>query len=250
MSVAVMVLAYNEHRFIRACIAQFPDWIDRITVLVSEYPWNGTRSEEAHKTWDILKNIDNHRLECVKLNWRTEQDQRNWGLGRLSNFDWVLVVDADEFYTNEDWETIRLVLPEVHLGCQTIVADKMTTYWKDINHRWEPRDSHKPVIAVRPMRNVFSDKRSVTDDMRFDANVNLHHLSWVKSDKEIKQKIENWGHANDFDKEAWYSNTWLKWDEKMVGIRPYASSYEQETKAILDPIPQELRELLKSKETG
>ena len=105
MRIATLTLAYNEGRMIEPCLRQIPEWVEKKLLLISEKPWNGPQSNVRHETWEKLPDLEG--LKVYKLPWPTEEAQRNWGIGHLSDFDWVIILDADEFYTPEDWERLR-----------------------------------------------------------------------------------------------------------------------------------------------
>lgn len=240
MRVSLCCITYNDHRFIRPFIKQIPEWVEKIVFCVSEMPWNGLKSPDEHKTWEEIDIANDPRVEKYRLPWRSEDNQRTWGLAKLYDYDWVIILDTDEFITAGDWETFRKCLETAHLGWNNMVAE-LVTYWKDFDHVFDPSDTHIPTIAVRPKRLVFFDKRCTTDSMQNKVPFRVHHLSWVRTDEEVRQKIQNYAHAMDFNQDLWYNEVWKKWTPEMVGIRPYGS--EKDTKAILRPIPQEIRDL-------
>lgn len=240
MKVALVLCVYNEHALLQAFMKQLPPWISKIVVLASEFPWNGNKSDDDYKMWNILREMRDGRMEVWKLNWRTEHEQRNWGLGRCADYDFVLTMDADEFFTPEDWEVLYKLLPDLSLAVPCVVSLNMLTYWKTWDYVWEPQDRHKPVIAVNPKRAVFFDKRCLSVDEQFEARVTLHHLSWVKSDRDVLQKIGNWMHASDFDTAKWYTDVWKSWTPEYDGnLRPY--DWNNLTKAIYVPLPDSIK---------
>lgn len=237
MKVAVCICVYNETNLLKAALKQFPAWIDKILVLVSEEPWFGMKSDTEMQTVEILKNCKDERLEFVKMKWLREHDQRNWGIGKLSDYDWVLTLDADEYFTPQGWDNLCKEMKDWNQV--DVITANMRTYWKTDNWRWEPEDLHKPTIAVRPKRVAFWDKREVTINLNRISGSMMYHFSWVRTDAEVKQKIQNYMHAKDFDGDKWYQEVWLKWSPEMKGIRPYGN--DETVKAIYNPAPDEVK---------
>lgn len=235
---AVCICVYNETALLRACLKQIPDWVDEIVVLVSQDPWRGNSSPSAYKTHDVLRTCKDKRLKWLVNSWKNEEDQRNFGLGMLYGYDWVITIDADEYFTKEGWQELKTAM-ETYGTCNLIVAN-MKTYWKTPDFRWEPPDIHKPTIALRPNRVSFHDKREVTSQMHRILRSPMHHFSWVRTDEEVLQKVQNYMHASDFDGKTWYATVWKGWHKDMINIRPYG---EKNTKAILDPAPKEIVDL-------
>jgi glycosyltransferase involved in cell wall biosynthesis len=242
MRVAVSICAYNETTLLKAALRQFPDWIEKIVVLVSQSPWRGTASPDSYKTIATLRERKDTRLQWMAGDWKNEEDQRNYGLGMLHEYDWVLTLDADEYFTKAGWQEIRENMEDWG-SCNVLVAN-MRTYWKTSDYRWEPGDTHKPTVAVRPLKTSFHDKREVTAILNRQVRPDLHHFSWVRTDDEVFQKVQNYMHATDFDGMAWYGNIWKAWSEdkaeQMNNLRPYGDA---KTRAVFDPAPQEIKDL-------
>lgn len=243
MKVGACIVVYNEKDMLQACLKQFPEWVDEILVLVSIKPWYGMGANDPGRTRLVLQNIKDNRLKWIELNWRTEHDQRNFGLARLFEKDWVLIVDADEFYTPEDWSKIENKLKNPPEGTFAFCADRVTTYWKTPQYKLSPGDRHKPIIAVDPKKTVFFDKRETVEMLRGMIGIEMHHFSWVKADDEVWAKVHNWSHAKDFDVKTWYNKVWLKWDESMKNIHPYCS--EVSTAVKTDP-PEDIMDYFKN----
>lgn len=240
MKYSLCLCVYNEHEMLPAFLRQIPDWMERVLILVSERPWFGMRTDTEGLTLDILKACRDPRVEIVRMHWKTEQDQRNWGLGRLSDFDWTLILDADEFFTPEQWDELKATMDGAAASTPVIRCPYLT-YWKTFDYVWSPPDSHKALIAVRPKMTAFFDKREVTADLEWELPIKMHHLSWVKSDAAVKAKISNWMHARDFDTEAWYNGVWLKWTPEMENIAPYGG--KGNIKAVFQPLPESIKKL-------
>jgi len=239
--IALLILAYNEEEYIGACIKQWQGFVDKIVVLLSAKPWYGLPSE-ADRTLFIARDL----AEVLIQDWRTEHDQRNYGLARLYDYDYVLTSDADEFYTLEDRKKIIKTLQNQDEPC--FRADRMITYWKTTDYIFDPPDGHKPIIAVNPRKIKFYEHRQPmpVEETKLQTYqpiipVAIHHLSWVRPDHKIKDKIEHFSHYDQI-KPNWYENVWLKWTPEMEDIRPYGI---EKSKAKYQPIPEEIKELVK-----
>jgi hypothetical protein len=245
MKVAAYTIAYNEHRNIKAWIKQFPEWVEEIVVLASERPWFGPKSGDECKMLDILASYRSRGVKTIKMFWPKEHEQRSWGAARLSDYDWVITLDPDEFLTPEDWEKFRDSLESCDKSANSVIPDEMVTYWKDFDHCWdEEGETHRPVIALRPLKTVFWEKREVLDETRPRLKFKLHHLSWVKSDDEVWQKINNYSHSMDFDLKDWFENVWKKWEPDSYGLMPL--KFPKDVKARQGSVPDSIRSLFDS----
>lgn len=242
MKLAVLTLAYNEEETIAAVLKNWIGIADRHLVLLSEKPWHGI-PERPDTTEDICHQ---YGAEVIKMSWQSETEQRNWGLAYLYNYDYVLIVDADELWTYEDQQKIYRVLSE---GCENEVGSvekeacyrcsKVKTYWKNTDYILDPPDTHQPIIAVNPKKILFQEFRIPNTDWQPLIDVTLHHLSYAKSDKKIFNKIHQFEHYNQIIP-SWFETVWREWNEDMIDIRPYGI---EKSKAIKEPLPLELQQL-------
>ena len=242
MKIAVLIIAYKEERYIERQIMQWNGLVDKILVLVSARPWNGMGAGED-RTADIARNCG---VDVVVQDWRSEYEQRNWGLARLYDYDYILVPDPDEFFTTQGKQLIFEALATKE-ACYRI--SRLETYWKNTNYVLDPPDKHQPIIAVNPKRVKFFEHRQPCPitDMRVlqqyqpVIDVVMHHFSWVRSDEEIKTKINSYSHA-DIIPSNWYYDTWLNWsyDPDKYGIRPYG---RENSRVLHNPAPPEIRQI-------
>jgi glycosyltransferase involved in cell wall biosynthesis len=234
MKVSVCTVAYNEAEWIDACVRQFQPYIDRHVVLVSSLPWHGRRLRD-----DGTANLARRAgAEVHVQHWPSESEQRNWGLARLFDSDYVLVIDADEFFERSGLELLLAELGRSAGPCYR--AAGMRTYWKTKDYVCYPYEGwDSPVIAVDPKRVKFSMQRQlqpIDEDRRLIAPelpVLLHHMSWVKSDEKVREKIETFSHAGHI-REGWFENVWKKWTPDLDDIAPYGND---RIRAIFEPCP-------------
>jgi hypothetical protein len=232
-----MTVAFNEERFIKSCIKQF-DGLDFLhLVLVSDRPWNGDWPSD--KTANIA---DKAGAEVIVGYWPGQAEQFNFGLSTIfKDFDWVLIVDADEFYTKDG---IEQLIFDLNTGADAVYAPNMKVFWKTPSYRIVPDQYDNPVIAVRPNKVRFSNKRSL-DCIRSASQTTLYHLSYVRNNDEMLKKIDSFEHTKEFDTQKWYKDVWLKWHENNqdnpINLHPVVP--EQFSNAIFDPVPEELRKL-------
>lgn len=237
MKVAVCSIAYNEEEWIERCIKQFQPFGLRHLVLLSTKPWNGS-PQEPDRTEQIAKDAG---AEVIIGYWETEAQQRNFGLSYLYDYDFVLIVDPDEFYTQKD---IQTWLDSLDVSEPSYRVKNIKTYWKTPEYVFSPPDNHEPIVAVNPKKAVFYEHRQIrkfTDDVpEFNQPVlpiQMHHMSWVKSDKKVKEKIQSYSHADDIPLN-WYEDVWLKWEPgSKTLIRPYGA---EKSIAVRDPAPPDI----------
>lgn len=237
MRFGVMTIAYNEERFIKACVNQFLGLpIEQHLVLVSETPWHGPQLPPDN-TDRIARDFG---AVVVKGSWASEAEQRNFAMNWLSDMDWVLVVDADELYVKASLENLLEYLsgpaefPAYGIG-------RLKTYWKNTDMVIRPEESGGLIVAAKPGVN-FVDKRCIDSAWSFlPPSIIMHHLSYVRTDEEMLKKIQAFEHFDEIVP-GWYENVWQAWRPGMVDIHPVSPpSFSQ---AKLAPLPESLKELL------
>jgi hypothetical protein len=236
MKIAVLTVTYREGDLIQSVIENWKGHIRKHLVIEAKEPWQGLELPED----DTRKTCESYdHVEYVRFNkFNNETEQRNWGLGRLYDYDYVLIVDADEIYTAEDKYTILSSLGKngryENLNCYR--ANKVCTYFKTPYYKLDPPDTHKPVIAVNPKKVIFSEHRVPDTQCQIPLDVTLHHLSYLRSNERMFHKIQQFMHF-DLVKEGWFKNVWMNWNDKMENVRAYG---EEKSKAVPAKPPQEV----------
>lgn len=210
----LVTIAHNEARFMPKFLSHIPDWVERKVVLVSTKPWNGEQ-EELDNTASLAGETG---ALVISNHWLSETAQRNTGQDLTNDCDWNIILDPDEFLSNEDWVKLKDFLKLTN--ADAVICQGQYTYWKDGWVADPPRD-YQQLIAVRP-HVKFVDKRVVGSSYTV-APVWVHHFSWARTDEEVWRKISHYSHRDDFDIKDWYENVWLKWkpgDEDAHPVTP------------------------------
>lgn len=228
MRFASVAICYHEPRLIAPHLDHIPDWVEENLVLVSEKPWQGEPLGED-KTPEIA---EDHGGTVIVHPWASEEEQRNAGQDYLYDYDWIIVLDPDEFLSDKDWNRLRTFL-ETAEG-DAYVVDHQRVFYKD--KEVSPHSDYQMLIAVRPTVR-FVDKR-VCDSAFGVAPIELLHMSWARTNEEILSKITHYAHAHELN-EGWYENVWLA--DKTENLHPKTP---ETLKALIDPIlPPEIERL-------
>lgn len=233
MRLASVAVAYKEERFIPKYIQAMQNRVEEVVVLNSTKPWQGTHTEED-KTAAIARSLG---ATVIEHDWSTEHEQRNAGQEYLSDFDWIIVLDPDEYITNDMWSKLYKFLEEQE-EVRAFLPEMQHTYWKN-GYVIDPPEDYKQVIAVRPSVRFF-DKRCV-DVPYAHAPIDLHHFSWARTDKECLSKIQHYAHAHEFDTADWYQKVWKDWHPMSLNLHPLTP--EALRQAVPAKLPEELEKL-------
>lgn len=232
MKIGIITNAFNEPNLIKGCIKQFEGFDFDHLVLCSLNPWHGNWKPD--NTHYIAASCGARVYTGM---WKTEEEQFNWGLKELIDYDWVLIVDADERYEKKDIENMVEEMEIADkIGATGLRTHTMNIYWKTPEYRIITNNVYFPVIAVKP--NVcFYDKRNSNASCAH-SNALLYHFSYVRSNLEMKKKINTFSHAHEFDKEKWFTDKWLNWQLEDTALHPVIP-WEWQC-AIYDPCPEEI----------
>jgi len=212
MKLAVATVAYREERFMPKFIMAMQDRVDEILVLNSTKPWEGENEPNQDRTAAMARSLG---ATVVAYDWKSEEDQRNAGQEFLCDYDWIIVLDPDEYFDNDNWN--RLVEFLEVTDADAVIVQGQYTYWKNGYVADPPRD-YPQLVAVRPHVR-FVDKRVVGSNYVV-APVWVHHFSWARTNEEVLRKITHYAHAKDFNIKEWYEDVWLKWKPGMIDVHP------------------------------
>lgn len=237
-----IVVCYNEDELIGPCLERLLPWVDRVVVFHSTQPWSPPR-------WPLdgtLGIIETYfpEVEVIVRYWPTETPQRNFTLewAQRRGYAYAAVVDADEFYTTDamQWLADRDWLAHDVKG----VTVRQTHYWRDLDHRLEPRDTWTPSVLVRTdqrYRVIRDLECGLGGQERAPAEpVTMHHLSFVRSLPRVILKMLNSSHAEIVVKSWWDRWRNASLDEDATGsCWPYPAAT---MRAVRDPCPDEIRQ--------
>lgn len=213
-------------------IQHYQDKVDEILVLHSSKPWNG-EDDGKDKTANIARSLG---ATVVDYDWRSEEEQRNAGQEFLMDYDWILVIDPDEYFDDDNWQALINFLEETLEDA--VIVEGQYTLWKN-GYVADPPKDYQQLVAVRPHVR-FVDKR-VVGTPYVVAPVWLWHFSWAKTDEEVWDKISHYAHADDFDIKDWYENVWKKWEPGIEDVHPV--SPDTLHKLIRTELPPEIEKL-------
>lgn len=253
---AVCMIAHKEKDIIEQAINQWAGFVDKVLVLVSNKSWNGNSIGDD----DTIAIANRCADEVVVGEWKTEAEQRSWGLARLYDYDYVIMVDPDEFFTEVDKQKIISELNKpAHLeytpdfqNLSKVPAFKyksIITYWKTLDYILDPPDEYKNTIVIDPKQLYCYEHRQFKPGYSEYAttpyvgciDVTCHHLSWVKTDEKVKEKIASFSHADSVYKD-WYEDIWLGWKPgDNIQLRPYGTD---KSMAVKYEAPKEIIDLL------
>jgi len=252
MKIATHILLFNQDRWILKNIEMIAPFVDKIYVAWSEFPWSyNPQARDLFKNKsnpDILKQSPYYnKIELITGVWNLDEDQRNVCLdaAKRDGMDYLLMIDADEFYSCDD---LSKLIEDIKFNPNyDYYTTPWFTFWKDFNHVLVNENGHvingHPEVCVNlKHENRFVRCRRPSGSHIKQLNSICGHASYVLTDEECWSKINTWGHAHQFDKEHWYKNKWLNWNENTLDLHPITPSLWK--KAIIRPKEIKLSEVI------
>lgn len=254
--------AYNEYDLIQKSIRSVYDHVDIILVSIGIESYDGhSKQEENKKMINAVHRITDpkRKIRFVMGNWKTEASQRNDMIEMLtkSGHEYSLVVDADEIWEEKDLVDLKAVVSE-NPNMDGFRCN-MYTYWKDVNHRIDPPEDVRPVVIVknettrfvrmRECKNIHTKQELTYQSNNClvlrDSHIKMHHLSYVRTDEELRVKMGVKEHTIHGDKNGskfsdWYKEKWLGWNEEMEDLHPVRPAQYKKAVRVIN-IPEVLK---------
>lgn len=247
---AAVYCVYDDEAWLRKSLDSVYSCCDKIFILISDKPWQGQCVDNTNTLRCIKQYSDfDQKIEITNGTWNNETDQRNAGLllTEKQGFEYCFVVDADEIYDPVQlMNMMNYVSKYPHIECWHMTWD---TYWKSPLFKIEPREPFKPVVFVRTGRVKFTENRSVGGNRHgmIPPEVGFcHHMSYARSDEQVKKKIATFSHAHQI-KSHWFESVWKAWDANhlLPNLHPtHPSSYQMAVYQPFASLPSVLKDSL------
>ena len=189
--------------------------VSALYVLISERPWNGNPTDNS-ATWRVLRESTDPagKLKIVPGTWADETQQRRaaYEIVAREEYDYCLIVDADEIYDPPVLRRMQQTAVEhPEIGCWYMTC---LTYWKSYRFRIDPPESYKPPVFLKVGQCSLGDRRWATAASRAAIPPQIgvcHHMSYARTNEQLRRKITTFSHAQELVPD-WYEKVWLRWD--------------------------------------
>ena len=200
MNLYAAIPVLNEWRFVPAVVGQLLKVVERCVIL------RPSRSQSGEPV-DLLPVPElDPRVDILEANWDSESATRNAGMEYYPDADYVFLVDSDEILLDQDLERLRDLCRS---GDHRVIAVRLYTYWKSPQWRIDPpEDGSIKMILRKDVR--MTGVREVREPFH-QTDIWCRHLSYVRSDEEVLEKIRLSGHSREI-RSDWYDRVWKEWD--------------------------------------
>lgn len=210
--IKVGYLVSYDYEMLLTSIKQLYDYVDRIYLAIDKEfkTWSGNYFEiplsffEDVKRFDKLKKIEFYfdyfylpnlsPIEC-------ESRERNMLLKKLGK-GWKIQLDVDEYiydfktvskYLNKYW--YLTIFPKF---TPIVFRGKLVTLYREVPEGYLFIENNEIFSFITNQSHNNSTRNNYQIRNHF-SNINVIHQSWARKEDDIRQKIINWGHRDDFD---------------------------------------------------
>lgn len=184
---------------------------DRISWAGNKYPINDKEFYAFVNDIDTQHKIVIYEDDFYQENLTSMQNevrQRKLIAERLGKGGWHIQIDTDEYFLNfkkfSDFLRAKQFKYNINIVCPWI------TLYKKNEHGYfvVKTDSFENIDFIQiATNNPTYEYGRRNGYFNYYTNFFILHQSWARDESEIKTKIENWGHNNDFDTNA-YLEKW------------------------------------------
>ncbi|SIS51219.1 hypothetical protein SAMN05421789_102249 [Kaistella chaponensis] len=217
---AGFLIAYDYH-FIFNSLPQIYPFVDEIVLAidVDRKTWMGNDFEVSDDFFERIEDLDvDHKIKIYEdqfyIKGEKPMDLETRERNMLSDFMgddcWKMQIDSDEYclnfqkvisYLKKNQFLLKKSAPEVNFLPVWITLFKQNERGFFII---KPCTENFSMIFNRPKYKYARNSEGL--DLKIDYQV--IHQSWARTEEEILTKIQNWGHAHDFNVESFYG----KWE--------------------------------------
>lgn len=226
MRIGAAIPVLNEWRFVPAVAGQLLRVADRCVVLRGRRSFSG-----VPVALSPVPPLDS-RIEVLEGAWRNENETRNAATEALADCDYLFIVDSDEIFLDADLDLLRELCER---ESDPVIAVRLLTYWKTHEYRIDPPESLIAPVAYR--RGVRTRGLRGVDGPVGVARIWCRHLSYVRTDDEVREKLRLFSHAHEI-RDGWYENVWKAWDSNRALENLHPTHPTAYPRAVLDPDPR------------
>lgn len=202
-----ILVSYDYHllTYSLPCIYSYADEI-YLAIDKTRKTWKGNSFQLPNTFFEWIRTIDKEQkihfykdtfyipsLPPMTLETRT----RNMLAKQMGYNGWHVQIDADEYFC--DFKSFVHTLKSLDIKEPiSIYAQWITLFKQDATGFFYIKSKEKfPVATNMPYYLYARIPALERKDLILDEQV--IHQSWARSEEEMKQKLQNWGHSNDFD---------------------------------------------------
>lgn len=227
--IAAFVSTYDEGPYLENILRWLSPRVSGVYVAESKTSFFEAQSPEQRRTKqvvDVLQTEGIENIHYMELEGQEhpapdikEAHERNQALERIEKdgFDWVWIVDADEFYMDDEATALWKWFFEALEKDPSLMGARCSwhTYWRSVHWRVEPPEHFHPNVIIKSSCRIHSSRHLLPEQEMKITEVpedvcRCRHYSWAREPHEIKRKTETWTHAHQI-KPDWFERVFMQW---------------------------------------
>lgn len=226
MKIGALMVCRNESIWCDYTIEMVSRYVEVIAIARGLRSWNGNFDylDDTDRKIKSNRHFKSGLIKYVEIEKpESDESHRNQCLQILrdSGCDIVWVVDFDEFYHDRDIERLfEFVKKNGPASCGQIYVNAFA-YWRGLGYRSIAQERFGPVLFNLRNSTKFNYIRNIDQDPGYTLDISLHHMTAVKTDQEMYEKINGWSHSKEVVGD-WYKKKWLGWlkDRNITNLHP------------------------------
>lgn len=212
MEIKVGYLVSYDYEYIKHSLPTVYKEADKIAIAIDKNreTWNGGRFEIPDSFFEWIKEFDKENkiqiyedtffvseLSPVECDTR----ERNMLARFMGEGGWHIQVDSDEYFL--DFKSFIDYIKSLKTKKSVCIFAEWITIFKFDNKDFLLIDANErfPLATNKP---IYTYTRSVDKTDAIYTKYKALHQSWGRNENEMKQKLSNWSHSDDFNTSAYF----------------------------------------------
>jgi glycosyltransferase involved in cell wall biosynthesis len=196
--------AYNEAEYIDYAIRACLPCVDDLIIVEGSYLETiklGASERSDDGTLEIIERFRNEKnVHTLFANAESDKDQRNIGLQKIKELNsdgWLLIIDADEVYTKENFAMVRNIARTMGLDKKKACYFRSLTFVNDFKHYAE--QDFPRLFKITPECTFVNDNHMQWKDAAWTMQhvikipyLRYHHYAFCKGLERFELKKKWW----------------------------------------------------------
>jgi len=220
--IKVGYLISYDYEFVKTSLPRVYDHVGEIffAVDVDGKTWSGQNFHINDEFWEWVKTFDTeNKITIYKDKFfvdglsamECDTRERNMLSKQMGSCDWYIQIDSDEYFV--DFNVFIQKLNNYKPTQPTTIYCRVATLFKQLPSGYLIIGEAIEQLSFATNNPVYNLARNnTTGNKQVEWNDLVLHQSWARTPEEIRLKLNNWSHKDDFNTTSFY-NLWNAIDE-------------------------------------
>jgi len=213
LEIKVGYLVSYDYEYMKYSLPTVYNHADSIAIAIDKdrLTWKGAKYEIADSFFEWLKDYDkDNKIKIYEDSFydpeltviENDTRERNMLARFMGDGGWHIQVDTDEYFL--DFDKFVNYLKNLNAKVSTsVLAEWITIFRYDENYMFILDNNERFPVATN-YALYESTRYTKKTKKKIYTKFKAIHQSWGRTEEELRQKLENWGHSNDFDTESYF----------------------------------------------